>query len=58
MWRTVGIDVCKNGHARRVHVYPVFPGEREHEERITCWCDPEPDPEEPRVIIHKRKAEA
>lgn len=34
-----------------VHVMPV--GDfREHEESARCWCKPQPDAEEPTVLIH------
>lgn len=34
-----------------IHVVPM--GDlREHEDSPTCWCKPEPDPDEPRVLIH------
>lgn len=42
----------------RWHVYPDFPGEREHEMSELCWCEPYRDSIEPRVIIHNRMAEA
>lgn len=41
-----------------VHVLPVFPGEREHPASIDCWCGPRRDAEEPRLVIHERRAQA
>lgn len=32
------------------HVYPTFG--REHVMTMECWCLPERDPEEPKVVIH------
>lgn len=38
-------------HYGAVHVYPLFG--REHKTDGTpCWCDPEPDYENPNVLIH------
>lgn len=35
----------------RVHVMPL--GDlREHEESEQCWCKPQPDVDEPAVLIH------
>lgn len=33
-----------------IHVYPLFG--REHIASAECWCEPEPDAEEPQVLIH------
>lgn len=41
-----------------VHVLPVFPGEREHPASVDCWCGPRRDVEEPRLVIHERRAQA
>jgi hypothetical protein len=32
------------------HVYPTFG--REHEMTPECWCHPEPDDEQPNLLIH------
>ena len=50
--------VVECGEPRRVHVLPVFPGEREHVASPECWCHPTPDSAEPRVLVHHRRAEA
>ena len=42
----------------RVHVIPVFDGERAHDESLKCWCQPRRDDEVPSLIVHNRKAEA
>ncbi len=41
-----------------LHVFPVFPGEREHDLTVRCWCRPRRDAEEPQLVIHERRAEA
>jgi hypothetical protein len=42
-------DADRDGY---VHVYPLFDG-REHVCcGFTCWCDPQPDWDNPRVVIH------
>ena len=33
-----------------IHVYPLFG--REHVTDGPCWCEPEPLPDEPRVLVH------
>jgi hypothetical protein len=38
-----------------VHVYPH--GEY-HELSMSCWCHPYRNPKEPRVIIHRKAAQA
>jgi hypothetical protein len=47
----------KPGNAGTVHVMPRFPGEREHEESLRCWCRPRRDSEQPHLIVHERRAE-
>lgn len=41
--------ICEEN--QEVHVYPLFG--REHEfEGLSCWCHPERDVAEPRVVVH------
>ncbi len=40
------------------HIWPEYPGEREHVLDRSCWCGPVPDVVEPRILIHERRAEA
>jgi hypothetical protein len=32
------------------HVYPLFG--REHQMSPDCWCHPEPDEEQPNMLVH------
>lgn len=36
-----------------VHVYPLFG--REHILTDSCWCHPQPDPQEPTLLIHNQE---
>ena len=45
-------------HSNMAHVIPEFPGEREHEASVLCWCRPRRDEEDPRLVVHDRMAEA
>lgn len=43
--------VANDGDLAHFHVYPLFG--REHvTDGLGCWCQPEPLPDEPRVIVH------
>ncbi len=42
----------------RIHVMPVYEGEREHETHPSCWCQPGPSELDDRIIVHRRMAEA
>lgn len=53
-----GAAFCYCDQEIRVHVIPTFVGEREHDESLRCWCGPRQDAEEPRVLVHERRAEA
>jgi hypothetical protein len=58
---TLGCDDCHRlvaAESEFIHVVPSFPGEREHEENALCWCGPVRDAEQPRLLVHNRKAEA
>lgn len=41
-----------------LHVLPEFPGEREHQTSIDCWCRPKRDEQNHRLVVHERRAEA
>ena len=41
------------GAGEDVHVYPLFGREHDIDHGAACWCEPERDREEPRVIVHK-----
>lgn len=44
------------GPSGAIHCIPFGPGERAHEESIDCWCGPARLTDEPRVIVHERRA--
>lgn len=54
--------ICKISELERYspdqHVIPKFPGERQHAASVLCWCRPRRDEEDPRVVVHDRRAEA
>ena len=35
-----------------IHVYPTFGRKHDTDHGTNCWCQPERDAEEPRVIVH------
>lgn len=52
-WRSVLVNLP--GGDVEAHVYPIFPGEREHVEAATCWCNPKRDEDDARLIVHDRE---
>ena len=42
-WEVLARDV--------IHVYPLFG--RAHVCSEDCWCEPQPDPVEPSVLVHR-----
>jgi hypothetical protein len=36
----------------RIHVYPTFGREHIISNTEPCWCEPEPLPDEPCIIVH------
>lgn len=41
-----------------LHVLPEFPGEREHQTTMHCWCVPRRDQKNALLVVHDRRAEA
>jgi hypothetical protein len=35
-----------------IHVYPLFGREHDTDHGAACWCQPEPLPDELRVLVH------
>lgn len=36
-----------------IHVFPTYGRAHDTDHGIACWCGPERDGEEPRVIVHR-----
>lgn len=36
-----------------IHVFPCFGRKHDTDHGLACWCQPERDGEEPRVIVHR-----
>jgi len=37
----------------RVHVYPLFGKPHVFDVGVTCWCEPQPDDQNPNVLVHR-----
>lgn len=51
--REVGFPARLASEADSIHVYPTFGRAHDTEHGTSCWCQPERDREEPRVIVHR-----